>query len=141
MRRAQGQGGFSLVELLVVIVVISILAAIAIPRYLDQQRSARDATAVSDLRNLVAAQVSLEATTGFSDVASEIADAGWQPTDDDIIACASVTAAQDDITLTVWHLRGSSVYSWQRSVSQVSSSAIAVPADWIDCTGLGNRVD
>jgi type IV pilus assembly protein PilA len=48
-----GERGFTLVELLVVILVIAILAVIALPTFLGQADKARDATAKSDVRNAV----------------------------------------------------------------------------------------
>lgn len=61
-RRRDGEEGFTLIELMVVVLIIAILIAIAIPTFLGARQRANDRAAQSSLRNALTA-----AKTSFTD--------------------------------------------------------------------------
>jgi type IV pilus assembly protein PilA len=58
-RRIRDEEGFTLIELMVVVLIIAILIAIAIPTFLGAQNRARDRGTQSDLRNALTAAKTL----------------------------------------------------------------------------------
>ncbi len=70
------QHGFSLIELLIVVAIILIIAAIAIPNMLRARIAANEASAVSSLRTVTHAQITYASTyptIGYSDSLSKLA--------------------------------------------------------------------
>jgi prepilin-type N-terminal cleavage/methylation domain-containing protein len=71
---------FTLIELLIVVVIIGILAAIAIPKFANTKSKAYRTSMVSDLRNLVTAEESFFSDSTHYGTAAELTTARFQST-------------------------------------------------------------
>lgn len=91
------QKGFSLIELLIVVAIILIIAAIAVPNLLRSRIAANEASAVGSVRTINTAEVTYAATypdTGFTTTLTSLG-----PTADATTAASSTAAGLIDKVL------------------------------------------
>jgi len=112
--------GFSLLELLVVVAILGILVAAALPRFAEFRAAAYDSRSQQDLRNLAAAEELFRATspTYAGDAASLTAFAASEG-----VVIALESADETGFVATATHPAGSRDFRWDSSSDPSLTSA------------------
>jgi type IV pilus assembly protein PilA len=130
----KNEEGFTLVELMIVVVIIGILAAIAIPIFANQQKSAIEATIKSDLKN-AATVMQTEATKNGGKYGA------WVPSYSSSSPLNQVTLDQTKSNQQAYCLVGTNpnvagtTYSYSSLDGKLSTAASGCPS-LIGATGL-----
>ncbi len=126
------QKGFSLIELLIVVAIILIIAAIAIPNLLRARIAANESSAVASVRTINTAQISYNSaypTVGFASSLNALSGTSCSPPDS-TAACLIDTqlssGTKSGYTFALTGVSGTPAAAYQASGSPISANTTGV---------------
>lgn len=143
--RSQGESGFTLVELLVVMLILGLLAAIAIPSFFNQRDKAKDADAKASARTAQTAIETYATDNGGSYLNADPADLVLieETLSDATLAVPSATVDTYEVMVTSENTSGGAhTFSIARNAAgAISYTCVAPASDPDGCPTDGNWGD
>ena len=120
----KNKGGFTLIELVMIIIILGILAAVAVPKYYDLSKDAREATLKATWGSLKSAQaIQIAKKKGTLPTVTELAG----QVDGGIAAATQITVSN------VFRKDGTTLYGFKTYTDEACTAATAAVGNLVSC--------
>jgi type IV pilus assembly protein PilA len=135
----QKQKGFSLIELLIVVAIILIIAAIAIPNLIKSKMAANEAAAVGALRTLTTAEIAYSTacpSIGFTQALTDLGTANTCPGGNAQIDPALQSGKKSGYQFTLGGTTGSPIVTFTANAAPITPGSSGTRFFFVDQTGV-----